>query len=159
MSQELAERVREQLQNAFKDRISAALVEAADADVAWVCGLYAEMRTKLCGLVPNRTDLHAEIEASFDVEFLRQRLRHRAMDARAFQDVATAAFAKLRQFQAPDRDAATQRNLQEILSDAETDLPKAVGRFVFDFNQELDRTAESIRAFREMVRGQQPQRA
>ena len=72
---------------------------------------------------------------------------------------ATAAFAKLRQFQAPDRDAATQRNLQEILSDAETDLPKAVGRFVFDFNQELDRTAESVRAFREMVRGQQPQRA
>ena len=150
MDAALAERIREQARAAFADRVTAALVSGSEEDVEWVAALYAEMRDGLCALVPRRSDVHERLRASFDVDFLKQRLRHRAFDAPAVRSIVLSSYAALAQLQAPSRDGPTARQQEELLALLdEKGLAAAVAQFVLRFNDELEATAAEVRAIRE----------
>lgn len=153
MAEQLAQRIRTQMRTAFSDRLKVALVSGDDRDVDWVGSLYAEMRDRLCELVPRRNDLHVRLHAAFDVEFLKQRLRHAAFDAETVRGIVRSAYAALAELQAPDRDgpaAAQQADLMAILDGG--DLAEAVAQFVLRFNDELTVTVDATVQARERLR-------
>ena len=156
MAGDLAERVRQQMARAFRDRLEAAL--AAGEEAEWLGALYAEMRDGLCALVPRRTDLHARFHEALDVGFLQQRLRHGAFDADAVRGIVTSAYGALAQLQAPDRDGATAEQRARILRAVEErGLAPAVAEFVVLFNEELQVTQRAAqRAREELLRAAGP---
>jgi hypothetical protein len=72
-----AERVRAQMRRAFFDRIGA---DIRSGDFESTFGLLEEAKTRLCAVVPKRTDIHRQLDDSIDIDYFKQMVKHDAFE-------------------------------------------------------------------------------
>jgi hypothetical protein len=135
--------VRATVLRAFRERVRGA-VEAAENE--YLVQLVTELRDRLCGLVPSRRDLHAEMNGAVNVALLTQMAEHDALRPREdFQQVFEAMFDWLQRLGAPADDAGVREQLAKTrASAAGGEFAAAVADAVLALHAGIDRIHKRI---------------
>jgi len=130
----------EQYKLAFADLLRENL-ESEKPDWDWVTRLHAELRDRICNLIPNRVDIHADIHDKMDSGIFYSMISHGAFDGANLQSLITFVFTKIQELEAPAKITITGAKLQEILElfqSADATIATIVPAFIQAANERLD---------------------
>lgn len=116
--------------------------------------LLTEIRDRIKELVPNRSDVQAEVDRSLDVDFIRQMIEFGSFDSEAFFQVFNVIWTYLKTFGAAAAEAEWEEWRQSILASVGTPdgtydvlLPKIFNRFL----RQLDVIEDATHRYRAMM--------
>lgn len=147
MDEKTIEKLRTQMhqtyERAFVDRVKQA-VNNQEHD--YIVSLIKEIRERLKGLVPRRSDMHANLDTHIDIVLIEQMLKNNAFGASDFYQIIDAYLQYIKDLQAPvdqlelDKVQAKLNNLDDSLSWAD-----AVAPFFLEVNKLINRIEERRR--------------
>ena len=100
------EQMREVMQKAFWDKVEADL-KLTPPDYKHTLVLFGEIKAMICGLIPNRKDLHDEIHETVDTDLIRQMIENKVFDHTALESTLTYLIRFIRTLQPPVEDSDT----------------------------------------------------
>jgi malate synthase len=134
--EQLHKQVREAYNRAYLDRIKKAITEG---EHEYISSLIQEIRDRIKGLVPNRSDMHRGLDSHIDMVLIKQMLENNAFGAEDFYNVINTFLQYIEDLQAPvdkpelDAVRAKLNSLDGTLSWAD-----AVSPFFLDINRMID---------------------
>lgn len=116
--------------------------------------LLVEIRDRLKQLIPNRSDLHGDIDRAIDVDFIRQRIAFGSFDGAEFLSVFEVIWTQLKTFGSASAEPEWIEWRDQILARAHSGqvgydmlLPEIFNRFLL----QLDRIEDQTQRYREMM--------
>ena len=119
-------------------------------DYEWVTRLYAEIRTKLVGILKKGSSLRVEIEECMDVELFDQMIRNKAFNPTDLYKLVNYTFHKCKQLGSAGRDRETDEKRQEIMDLVESGngtFENVVPLFIKNINYCIDMIYTDLRNF------------
>ena len=108
-------RLDESILRQIKATVHAAFWDSLHEDLATeppkydkLISLLVELRDTFCNLVPNRSDIHAEIHENIDVDLIKNMVEHDAFDDESLQKLAVYIISLVKKFQPPVMDEGVQ---------------------------------------------------
>ena len=111
----LFEQIKETMHQAFWDTLSSDLSENPPK-YQHVIVLLNEIRNMLKQLVPNRKDIHTDIDEYIDVNFIEQMIVNNAFDYKELENLIRYVVAVIQKLQCPDEDKDTNEFLEKIVN-------------------------------------------
>lgn len=121
-----------QMRRAMKDILTETFKrELTATDKEWIRRLLFELRDRINGLTPNRTDLQTEFSAAFDVDLIMQMINHNVMDEAEQERYAKLLFDKLLASCAPAQDRRVHKAMEGMKG-------KDMGWLIYEANAIID---------------------
>jgi len=116
--------------------------------------LLTEIRDRLKQLIPNRSDMQAQLERSLDVDFIRQMIHFNSFDTESFFRVFEVIWTHIKNFGAASAEAEWEEWRQQIMTKAQSGsvtydvlLPEIFNKFL----RQLDLIEDATARYREMM--------
>lgn len=148
--------IKETYYRAYKDLLETHLNEKK---YDWIIKLHAEIVTRLCKLVPRRTDIHDEIAEHLDPVLFRQQLESNTYKGEDLYKLITYVYSWLQRLCAPSRDDEIKESLNEVLDSMKTEtFGKIVPNFILSVHHHIDWIEEDICKFKALQKAKSSQK-
>ena len=109
----LEQQIKDQMKKSFADLIQSTFSKSSldEKDIEWIGSLCVELKTRINGLTPSRGDLHADLETKFDIELLKQMLRHNACEIDDVRPLVSTLQSRISMLCAPVQDQEVKKYL------------------------------------------------
>ena len=91
----LIERIQDNMNNIFFDNIAK---DISNNDFESSFSILLEIKERICNLVPNRSDIHSELNENIDVDFYRQIHSNNALNIDIINGIINYVIDKIKQF-------------------------------------------------------------
>lgn len=124
--------------------------QVREGDFRRLYELLEEIVKRFCAIVPNSTDIHAEIGENIDISFIKQQIDHSVFGPSQFQALVGYIIDKVKQFGPPIEDDSLDKWRDEYFDSMEegTTYADVLPPFFNEVLRRLDDIEESIAAFR-----------
>lgn len=135
--------------NVLKERL-----ELQPPDFDMLINLFAEIIHRLCNIIPNRKDIHKEIQESLDIDIFIQSIKNNAFSQNDMCKLINYCFGKILEYEAPARNSDTKQIRDKLLEETVNHNFKfsdVVPKFVLQFHQKMDEIENDIALVYKMV--------
>ena len=134
----------ESYDKAFKDALEQ---ELNNDKFDWVCNLHREMVIRLCGLIPNRSDIHNQIAENMDPVIFRQMLENKVFNFESLCNLINYVFSWIKKLCSPFRDSEIQSSIESVYKMAQDGgtLGKIVPHFIFEVHRHIDNIEKDMK--------------
>lgn len=145
-------RIQMNMKKAFKDLIVDTFSKhsLSQKEIEWAVSLCKELKEKINKLTPSRTDLHTELDSSFDVTLVEQMLTHNAFEMQDLTPIISILKTRIMSLCAPVQDEHVAKTFDKISKSA--NMGECIGLIVFDLNEIIDVTHNLHKNFMELER-------
>ena len=136
------------MKKSFADLIQSTCSKSSldEKDIEWIGSLCVELKTRINGLTPSRGDLHADLETKFDIELLKQMLRHNACEIDDVRPLVSTLQSRISMLCAPVQDQEVKKIFDEVSTS--NDMGSIVKTLIVELNAILDETYRLNEVFR-----------
>ena len=115
--------------------------------------ILSEISERICMFVPNRTDLHQEIDDAIDITFLKQMLKHDAVDFTIIYKLIHFIITQLKQFDCiedePYYEIWREQVERRLKADGGPEIHKILPKFFKECFYRIEKVDYNIKLFRE----------
>tara|TARA_A100001015_G_scaffold314927_1_gene425555 strand:- start:223 stop:720 length:498 start_codon:yes stop_codon:yes gene_type:complete len=143
----LTERVKSNMKKIFFENI-ANDISNSNFDSSFL--ILAEIRERICNLVPNRKDIFKELNENIDVDFYRKIHSNGAFNINIIHGIINYVISKLKEFDCLENEPLYDNWKKDIQNKIENkeDLDKLIPSFFKETMEHLDRIESHIMAFK-----------
>lgn len=143
-SSNLEAMIRKNFVKAFEDRMEAGF---KDGDWSYLILLLDEIQQRMCGLIPNRHDLHAKIKEDIPLALIKQMIDNEAIRIDDLRGYFTVLLEWVKKLGAPSEDSIADEAIVHIQQVTITSFATVIPPFIMKINELLDIIDQRKREF------------
>lgn len=105
-------------------------------DIDWILSLCVELKDRINRLTPRRTDLHKELERSFDIGLIKQMLEYNVLEMNDLPSIIDILEFRIENLCAPIQDEHVKKTFSRIRSSKK--IAETVELIILELNKILD---------------------